>query len=97
MSHWTDGGGQCPDGRFPDSVESASSTLVSTIEEIRNNQSISNLYYLNGSNGESPGATAGPQVSLTWRDVTILVGKSSFGGPKLSRSIFLPAEGNSLA
>ena len=75
MSHWTDGGGQCPDGRFPDSVESASSTLVSTIEEIRNNQSISNLYYLNGSNGESPGATAGPQVSLTRRDVTILVGK----------------------
>ena len=44
MSHWTDGGGQHPDGRFPDSVESASSTLVSTIEEIRNNQSISNLY-----------------------------------------------------
>ena len=34
-----------PDGRFPDSVESACSTLVSTIEEIRNNQSLSNLYY----------------------------------------------------
>ena len=34
----------CPDGRFQDSVDSASSTLVHTIDEIRN-QSLCNLYH----------------------------------------------------
>merc|ERR1712045_84166 len=51
-----------PDGRFPDSAESASSTLVHTIEEIRN-QSLCNLYHYSSANdlsGEKTkkGATA---------------------------------------
>ena len=40
----TDGFGSNPDGQFQDSVDSASSTLVHTIEEIKN-QSLCNLYF----------------------------------------------------
>ena len=50
-----------PDGRFPDSVESASSTLVHTIDEIRN-QSMCNLYHYSSCADLSPPNGAGPQV-----------------------------------
>ena len=40
--------GSYPDGQFQDSVDSASSTLVQTIEEIRN-QSLCNLYFYSSS------------------------------------------------
>ena len=43
-----DGVGSHPDGLFQDSVDSASSTLVHTIEEIRN-QSLCNLYFYSSS------------------------------------------------
>ena len=43
-----DGVGPHPDGQFQDSVDSASSTLVHTIEEIRN-QSLCNLYFYSSS------------------------------------------------
>ena len=43
-----DGIGPHPDGQFQDSVDSASSTLVHTIEEIRN-QSLCNLYFYSSS------------------------------------------------
>ena len=56
--------GKYPDGRFPDSVESTSSTLVHTIDEIRNN-SLCNLYYTTANELKKPAKSvnkAAPQV-----------------------------------